>query len=108
MNITGGEMQIFKVTLLCLCLALAFFYFSQPGKLVVNNRGEIQGSVNNIRETIQGKKFWVEQLNAMDVEFQEIKRQTETGPDQAPQRIQKLQELMDLLPIVNDRFKDAR
>jgi hypothetical protein len=39
-----------------------WLYFSKPDKVVINEKGKVEGLVNKARELIQGDKFWKLQL----------------------------------------------
>ena len=54
--------------LILLIVIVHYLYFSSPGWVVVNRFGEIHGLTNQVRETLQGKKFWRDQL-------QEVRRE---------------------------------
>ena len=47
------------IALLCLC---GYIYFSKPEKVVLNEKGKVEGFVNKARAMIQGEKFWKYQL----------------------------------------------
>jgi len=50
-------------------LVVAYLYFSSPGEVVVNGTGEVLGLINNVRATLQGKRFWRGQLREVDSEI---------------------------------------
>jgi hypothetical protein len=58
--------------LLAALMAIVVLYFSlsSPGRVVVNAQGEIQGFVNNIRETLQGNDFWKNQIREVELELE--------------------------------------
>jgi hypothetical protein len=47
------------IALLILC---SYLYISRPGKVVINEKGNVEGLVNKARAILQGEKFWKYQL----------------------------------------------
>ncbi len=57
-------MNKLRIALLIILVAfLGFVYFSNPGELVVNETGKIEGTTNKLRALMQRKKFWKNQLS---------------------------------------------
>jgi hypothetical protein len=50
---------IIFIVLLILC---GYLYFSRPEKVVINEKGNVEGLVNKARAMLQGEKFWKYQL----------------------------------------------
>ena len=66
------------IALLILC---GYIYFSEPGKVVLNEKGNVEGLVNKARAMIQGEKFWKYQLTMANELF--IKNNTPQLPSSA-------------------------
>lgn len=60
----------FLVLLTLLTVVVHYLYFTSPGWVVVNQDGEIHGMTNKARATLQGKKFWRDQLHEVNREIQ--------------------------------------
>ena len=58
----------------------AYLYFSSPGRVVVNELGEIEGRLNKARAFLQGKAFWQDQLAEVTTE---IRRQENLPKERA-------------------------
>lgn len=56
---------MYKVIVVILVLFLFCFYLfiSKPGKIVINEKGKVEGIVNKTRALLQGKRFWKYQLD---------------------------------------------
>lgn len=67
--------RVFLVLLTLLTVAVHYLYFSSPDLVVVNKDGEIHGLTNKARATLQGKKFWRDQLHEVHREL----RRDESG-----------------------------
>lgn len=63
-------MRVFLVLLTLLTVAVHYLYFSSPGWVVVNQNGDIHGLANKARATLQGEKFWRNQLQEVNREIQ--------------------------------------
>lgn len=50
-----------QATALILILGASYAAFSSPKKVVVDERGKISGVVNEVRHSIQGRRFWERQ-----------------------------------------------
>lgn len=50
---------VLLITLLIFC---GYIYISKPDKVVINEKGKVEGLVNNARAIIQGDRFWKYQL----------------------------------------------
>ena len=61
--------RVSLVLLTLLTVAVHYLYFSSPGLVVVNKNGEIRGLTNKARATLQGEKFWREQLQEVNREL---------------------------------------
>jgi len=61
--------RVFLTLLTLLTVAVHYLYFSSPGLVVVNKDGEIHGLTNKARATLQGKKFWRDQLHEVNQEL---------------------------------------
>ena len=66
------------IALLILC---GYIYFSKPGKVVINEKGNVEGLVNKARSMIQGDKFWKYQLTMANELY--IKNNTPQLPSSA-------------------------
>jgi hypothetical protein len=66
--------KVFLALIISLIVVLNYFYFSSPGRVVVNKNGEIYGLTNKAREALQGKKFWRDQLDEVrqEIEWEEF------------------------------------
>ena len=55
---------MYKVTviIIALIILLGYIYFSGPDKVVINEKGKVEGIVNKGRAFLQGDKFWKLQL----------------------------------------------
>lgn len=58
-----------KIVLVGVILSVAYLYLSSPGKVVVQDNGEVKGLVNKTREALQGKRFWKGQLFEVNKEL---------------------------------------
>ncbi len=47
-----------KIVTCLLAGAVLYMYFSLPNKIVIDNKGNIDGLINEIRASMQGKEFW--------------------------------------------------
>lgn len=61
--------RVFLMMLTLLTFAVHYLYFSSPGLVVVNQNGEIHGLTNKARATLQGEKFWRDQLHEVNREL---------------------------------------
>lgn len=78
---------------------LLFLYFSSPGNVVVDARGNINGSINRARESIQREAFWKDQLTKVNSELQ-----WELG---APQRQMELdQEMNQMMRAIDQSMEE--
>jgi hypothetical protein len=50
------------VILIALLILCGYIYFSEPQKVVLNEKGKVEGLVNKARAMLQGEKFWKYQL----------------------------------------------
>jgi hypothetical protein len=66
------------IALLILC---GYIYFSKPDKVVLNEKGNVEGIVNKARALIQGDKFWKYQLTLANELY--IKNNTPQLPSSA-------------------------
>lgn len=66
------------IALLILC---GYIYFSKPDKVVLNEKGNVEGLVNKARALLQGDKFWKYQLILANELF--IKNNTPQLPSSA-------------------------
>lgn len=48
----------------------AYVVFSSPDEIVVNDSGEAEGVINNIRANVQGGRFWIDQLNLLNADLE--------------------------------------
>jgi hypothetical protein len=66
--------KVFMVLMILFIVVLHYFYFSSPGRVVVNKNGEIYGLANKARAALQGKKFWRDQLQEVrqEIEWEEF------------------------------------
>jgi hypothetical protein len=62
-------MRSFLVLLTLLTVVVHYLYFSSPGWVVVSKNGEIHGLTNKARATLQGKRFWSNQLHEVNREI---------------------------------------
>lgn len=62
--------KVFLGLMILLTVILHYLYFSSPGWVVVNKKGEIYGLANKARAALQGKKFWRDQLYEVRQEIQ--------------------------------------
>jgi hypothetical protein len=62
--------RVFLMMLTVLTVAVHYLYFSSPGLVVVNKDGEIHGLSNKARATLQGNRFWRDQLHEVNRELQ--------------------------------------
>jgi hypothetical protein len=55
---------MYKITLIFLALLIlcGYIYFSNPGAVVINEKGRVEGLVNKARSLIQRDRFWKLQL----------------------------------------------
>jgi len=69
---TGQGVRITKSKVIIFLLILGFLYsyLSTPGKVAVNSGGEVIGLMNIARASLQGKRFWVSQLNEVSSELE--------------------------------------
>lgn len=68
--------RLFLLLLTLLTVLGHYLYFTSPGWVVVNRNGDIDGLTNRARATLQGKRFWRDQLQEVHREIQ----WDETGP----------------------------
>jgi sRNA-binding protein len=59
-----------KIVAGLLAATFLYLYFSSPGKVVVDNNGNVKGLINNVRASIQGKEFWKNQLKEVNSELE--------------------------------------
>lgn len=68
----------FKVSWMVAVLCMGYLYISSPGEVVVEENANVIGLFNKARESIQGKRFWKNQLieveNELEWELGEPKR----------------------------------
>lgn len=64
------NLQKLKISGGLIALAFLYLYFSSPEKVVVDEQGNINGLINNARESIQGKAFWRNQLIKVSSELE--------------------------------------
>lgn len=55
--------RVFLTVLTLLTVAVHYLYFSSPGSVVVNRNGELHGLTNKARASLQGRRFWSDQLH---------------------------------------------
>jgi hypothetical protein len=55
---------MYKITVVIIVIIILFGYifFSRPDKVVINEKGKVEGLLNNGRALLQGDKFWELQL----------------------------------------------
>jgi hypothetical protein len=56
---------MYKLSLIIIVLILillGYIYFTNPDSVVINERGKVEGLLNDMRSLIQGDKFWENQL----------------------------------------------
>jgi len=61
--------RVSLVALALLTFVVHCLYFSSPGLVVVDRNGEIDGLTNRARATLQGKRFWRDQLQEVNREI---------------------------------------
>ena len=61
--------RVSLVLLILLTVAVHYLYFSSPGLVVVNKNGDIHGLTNKARATLQGERFWRDQLQEVNREL---------------------------------------
>lgn len=57
---------------------------ADPGAVVVNEQGQITNKIDTLRERIQGKRFWQDQLRFIDAEFEWRQPQPVQSPPPVP------------------------
>ena len=62
--------KVFLMLMIPLIVVVQYFYFSSPGRVVVNKDGDIYGLTNKARAVLQGKNFWRDQLREVKLEIQ--------------------------------------
>ena len=62
-------MKNIAITIGILCASLLYIAFSSPDDLDIDERGNIVGAFNHLRETAQGKSFWKDQLKFAESEL---------------------------------------
>lgn len=60
----------FLVLFALLTVVVHYLSFTSPGWVVVNRNGEIRGLTNKARATLQGNRFWRDQLHEVNREIQ--------------------------------------
>lgn len=65
-----------KIFAALLLLTVIYIGFSTPGKVVINESGDITGIINIAREWIQGTSFWQGQLNTITTKINLIKAES--------------------------------
>ena len=72
-----------KVFLGLAILIIAYLYLSSPGKVVVDEAGDVKGLINTARAALQGENFWKNQLrevrSALQRELSEPQHMAELG-----------------------------
>lgn len=87
-----------KILTFLIIAVFLYLYFSTPGKVAVDASGNVQGLVNSIRATTQGRKFWLNQLNEVNSELE-----WRLG---APERRAKLEQKLNEISIEhNERME---
>lgn len=54
---------------MALIVCIGYLGLSAPDKVVIDKKGEINGTANVLRELLQGQRFWKDQLNIAKVEL---------------------------------------
>jgi hypothetical protein len=58
--------------LVVLLVIIGYFYFSGTDKVVIGDKGNVEGLANKIKSLVQGNKFWKAQLVMANEEFSKI------------------------------------
>ena len=58
------------IFLLAVAEAVCLYFWLLTAGIVANESGEISGSINKLREKVQGKRFWRKQLKEIDSELE--------------------------------------
>ena len=74
---------MYKAVILFIALLIlgGYLYFSRPEKVVLNEKGNVEGLVNKARAMLQGEKFWKYQLTMANELY--IKNNTPQLPSSA-------------------------
>ncbi|HUX95069.1 MAG TPA: hypothetical protein VMV47_04990 [Bacteroidales bacterium] len=59
-----------KLILVVIIIISSYVYFSKPDKIVINEKGKIEGLVNKARAILQCDKFWTLQFNMANEKYQ--------------------------------------
>ena len=51
-----------SVIIIVIIILVGYIYFSRPDKIVINEKGKVEGLINKGRAFLQGEKFWELQL----------------------------------------------
>lgn len=91
-----------------IALAFLYLYFSSPEKVVVDEQGNINGLINNARESIQGKAFWRNQLikvsSKLEWELGEPQRQAKFNQKMN----QMMREVNQSMEEMHQKYPDTR
>lgn len=61
-----------KLWIYAASILIAYLYFSSPNRLVVDEKGNIDGITNSFRSVLQGDAFWISQLAEAKRNLQEL------------------------------------
>ena len=59
----------FKILFTGIILGVVYLCISNPGEVVVQDSGKVDGVINHARKALQGKRFWKNQLLEIDKEL---------------------------------------
>ena len=62
-------MKRLTILLVIILLFLGFFFITRPGKVVITETGKVTGMFNKARASLQGDKFWRDQLRKASAEY---------------------------------------
>lgn len=106
------------ILLVLATIVVAYLYLSPPGGIAVNERGEVQGLANSVREFLQGETFWISQLRRINSalyhelsapqRWAELERKNKQVVYETEQMIEKIyQEQPSLRPSPSQRQAEA-
>jgi hypothetical protein len=90
------------VLLVALLILAGYLYFSGPDKVVISEKGRVEGIVNKMRALVQDKKFWNAQLIMATSELNKI--QGPSKPSSAEMR-QLYHEMREAERVLDEKMK---
>lgn len=97
-----------KISSSFIALIFLYLYFSSPGKIIVDKQGNIGGMINNVRELIQGKRFWRNQLIEVNSELESKLEAPQFQAKFNPEMNQMVREIDPSLKEIYQKYPDLK